>query len=445
MIEPLFLLMRWIQTIPMVLLMATPFDERELRLRREFAGLFSVIYMLLASVLLAVASVAASTNGTRNIIARDLGMAAMMAVYFWGWANMVRTPAVRKVTVAVIMLHYAAILNALSNILASLILEERYLGEINADAGSLTFNLCLLASTAITWPVVWYFLRHVLRKNLPVLDDRQIRRGLGYMCIVFFMFCVATYNPPYEMRLEMLIVVMTLVVTDMVAYYIFFQEIGAVHRKEEAIRQLESYRLQYQQISARVEEARRLRHDMRHHLITLGALNAQGKQAEITDYLKRYGGVYDQLEGCKDWKDPVVESILGYYLAKADEEGIPINCNVILEGSTGIDPVDMTVLLSNCLENSMEALRHIPQEKRQLDIDIQITGKILLLQIINSCMDVNGTKEFTTWEHFSSGKSRGRKGVGLQSIAGSAEKYGGSARFQQKDGMFTVRVVLNLP
>lgn len=69
----------------------------------------------------------------------------------------------------------------------------------------------------------------------------------------------------------------------------------------------------------------------------------------------------------------------------------------------------------------------------------------MLLQVINSCDTLNDTGGVTGWEHFLSGKRRGKRGLGLQSIADSAQKYGGNARFQQKDGLFTVQVVLNLP
>lgn len=92
---------------------------------------------------------------------------------------MIRTPGTRKLLMAVIMLHYAALLNAMSNVFAYLILKERYLEMINAECGSLTFDLYLLASTVMTWPLVWYFLRHILRKNLPAFADHQFQRHHG--------------------------------------------------------------------------------------------------------------------------------------------------------------------------------------------------------------------------------------------------------------------------
>lgn len=444
MVKPFFLLMRWFQMIPIAMLMLTPFEDRQLRVSRRVGLLLSAAYMVFAGVVLAIVSQMVSVDGRRNIIARDLCLAAVLAVYFFGWACAVCAPAAQKFLVAVIMFHYAAVLNAMSNVSAYFILGKSYLEIISGEAGSLTFDLCLLTSTAMTWPLVWYFLRHILLENLPGLDDRQVKRGLSYMCVVFLLFSAATYYPPYEIQPEMSIVIGAMTVTDMVAYYIFFQEVSAARRQEAAIRHLELYQMQYQEISSRVEEARRLRHDMRHHIITLAALNAQGKQGEIADYLEKYGAVYGRLEEYRMCGDPVAESVLGYYLALAREEGTNVNCKVTLNAGI-IDPMDMTVLLGNCLENAMEALRQVPRDRRRLDIDIRTSGGVLLLQVINSCDTLNDTGGVTGWEHFLSGKRRGKRGLGLQSIADSAQKYGGNARFQQKDGLFTVQVVLNLP
>lgn len=66
MIEPYFLLMRWIQTIPVALLMFAPFQEKELRWGWRKSCLISVGYMLLGCVALAAISArpARAINGT---------------------------------------------------------------------------------------------------------------------------------------------------------------------------------------------------------------------------------------------------------------------------------------------------------------------------------------------------------------------------------------------
>ena len=445
MIEPLFLLMRWFQTIPIAMLMLTPFEDEELRVRRSTGWLFSVGYMLLAGVVMAVISAAASVEGHRNIAARDISLAAVLAVYLSCWAMAVCTQAVRKMLVAVVMLHYAAMLNALSNLFAALILGGRYLAEINAEAGCLTFDLCLLAATALTYPLAWVFLRHVLRKNLPVLGDRQTYRGLGYLCAVFLLFCVGTYLPPYERQLWASITLGSLIATDMLAYYIFFQEIGAVRRQGEIARQLADYQMQYQIMMNRMEDTRRLRHDLRHHFNMLATLNAQGRSEDITMYLKEYSKVYEQLERQSFCGDPAVDSVLGYYLAQAGEEHIAMDYSVRLGPDHGVEHIDMTVLLGNCLENAAEAAGQMPEGARHITMELQSMERMVVLRVVNTCPAGGDTEGFTGWRAFPSGKEAGRTGVGLRSVSEIAAKYGGSAQFQRREGEFTARVTLCTP
>lgn len=447
MIEPLFLLMRWIQTIPIAMLMLTPFEDGELRVQRKIGRLFSFAYLFLADVGLAVISAAASAGGHRNIAVQGISLAVVLAVYLACWAVVIRAPAARKMLTAVIMLHYAAILNALSNLLAALISGDRYLVEISADTGSLTFDLCLFAATALTYPLVWAFLRWILQNNLPVLGARQTYRGLGYLCVVFLLFSIVTCLPAYERQPEATITLGSLIITDMIACCIYFQAIGAVRRQKEVARQLSDYQMQYQIIVDRMEDVRQLRHDLRHHFNMLKTLNAQGRTEDLTIYLKEYGEVYEQLEQQNFSGDPAVDSVLGYYLAQTEEGHIPMDLDIQLQKVHGIAHIDMTVLLGSYLENAVEAVRCLPEEQRRIAVELQSVERMVLLRVVNSCeagADTEGLG-FTGWKAFRSGKKKGRTGVGLWSVSEIAAKYGGDAQFQRKGGEFTVQVTLYMP
>ncbi len=440
-IQPYFLLMRWLQMLPLALLCFAPFGDEELLWGRRRGYLAATAYVVLSSVAMALISPLFSVNGQRNIIARDAVLVVVTSVFFYGWSRLVCTSGVRKLLVGAILLHYDLALQSVSDVLAAFVLEERYVAEVNAEAGSLTLDLCILVANMVTWPLVWVFCHRVLRKSLPALDDRDAARGLGYMFLIAVVFVVAIYNPRYEIKPEVPLFVVALIATDMVAYYIFFQEIGAVRRQAETARQLSDYQMQYQQIVSRMETVRRLRHDVRHHLNTLGALNAQGRTEDITEYLRQYGKVFEQLEDGYICGDPAVDSVLGYYRAQAAEEGAGLEYSVLLQGPSGVEHMDMTVLLGNSLENALEALRLLPEGERRLSVKLQPAGAMLLLQVANSCGPGEDTG-FAGWEAFPSGKKAGRSGVGLRSITEIAEKYGGSARFQRKGGSFTAQVSL---
>lgn len=100
------------------------------------------------------------------------------------------------------------------------------------------------------------------------------------------------------------------------------------------------------------------------------------------------------------------------------------------------------MLLGNCLENALEALRPLPSGARRLSIEIAPMGVMLLVRIVNTCGNLEDSRDFAGWEAFPSCKGKGREGVGLRSVAAIAEKYGGSAQFQRKNGEFTARISL---
>lgn len=321
---------------------------------------------------------------------------------------------------------WAATLRSFSAVTAALVRGDgaAYLAEVNTEAGSRAYALWALAAALLTWPLVWQFCRRILRRTLPLLDGRETRRGLGYICVMFALFCRGSFFLPYDIQPSTSLITVSLVLEESIVYFVFFREIGAVHRQAETAQELAVWQMQYKQLSRAIEETRRLRHDLRHHLnvlSALSALNAQGNQEEIGGYLKRYGTVYDRLEKQLFSGDPVVDSVLEYYLAQAGEDGVSVERRISLKGPTGMEAMDMTVLLGNCLENALEALRELPEEERRLSIEIVRSGAALPVRIKNASRE-SGSGEFAGWEAFLSRKGKDRKGLGLRSVSAIAEK-----------------------
>lgn len=102
------------------------------------------------------------------------------------------------------------------------------------------------------------------------------------------------------------------------------------------------------------------------------------------------------------------------------------------------------MLLGNCLENALEALRQLPEGERRLSIEMMPAKSMLVLRIQNTCTGTHNSGGAAGWEEFAFRKETARRGVGLRSVTAIAEKYGGNAQFQCKDGVFTTRVILNL-
>ena len=444
----------FIQLFPCTIMIFLPFSEEAYRFRRKtiFAGMaiasivLALIFPLMLDIVLRVGPFQYVNTPS------DLYMTAAILLGLSAYVWLVREAVVKKVMVFFCVMFYAAsqylLANWLGTILDSLLINtplyQPYVPVYNMQA-----MLLYLITAAVLLPVVRAVVIRPLREfNREIRPENMKREFLivilstvvFFIMISYFSIVLITVTGKIPAWMPMFPFLIT---EQVIIYWLVFRESVRRQRDNERQRFLEVQRLQYEKIASEMENTSRLRHDLRHHLNTIGALNAQGKQTEIAEYLGQYGAVVDLLNEQKFSGDPVVDSILEYYLALAYDARIPVECQVTLKGRSGVDPVDMTVLLGNCLENALEALWQLPENRRRLSIEMMPAKAMLVLRIQNACDCAGESVGPTGWESFTSHKGAGYRGVGLRSVTVIAEKYGGNAQFQCADGVFTTRVILN--
>ena len=444
-----------IQFYPCAILCFLPFPEDSYRFRRRyvFTGLTlgSAIPVLIYPVLLrrmisaGIDALFWATTFFHSFVL--LGLAA----YIW----LIRDAVIKKLLVFFIVLFYAATQYWLVNLCTYFIQISPLETTGLYSSGTL---MLYSVTTAVLVPSMMGAVISPLRDFIREIESKQMRQEFRFVLIslmVYFVIMICFSNiwgihsgnwEIYSDKSTWLlssILFLCLMLNQGMIFWMVFRE--SVRRKRDSERQrfLEVQRLQYEKIAGEMERTSRLRHDLRHHLNTLGALNAQGRQEEITEYLGQYGAVYDRLGRRNICADPVVDGVLEYYLALARAAEVSVEHRISLKASTGVESADMTVLLGNCLENALEALRQRPVGQRRLSIDMINADAAIILCIKNTCKGKSGSREPTGWEEFVSTKGADRRGVGLRSVTAIAEKYDGSAQFQCKDGVFTTRIILN--
>ena len=439
----------FIQFYPCTILCFLPFSEDSYRFRRRniftvltlASAISALIYSVLMRWMIRVGIDALFWGSTFFHIVVLLGLAAYILL--------VREAAIKKLLVFFIALFYAATQYWLVN-LGMCFIQFPTAVEITGFYSFGTLQMYAVTAAVLLPSMIGAVIRPLkdfLRESEPKQMRREFRLVLISLAVYFvMMICFSSIWGIYSDKITWLlfcILFLCLMLNQSMIFWMVFKE--SVRRKRDSDRQrfLEVQRLQYEKIAGEMERTSRLRHDLRHHLNTLGALNAQGRQEEITEYLGQYGAVYDQLDRQNICADPVVDSVLEYYLALARSAEVSVKYQISLKASSGVESADMTVLLGNCLENALEALRQLPDGQRRLSIEMMNAGSAIVLCIKNTCKGTSGSREPTSWEEFVSTKGADRGGVGLRSVTAIAEKYDGSAQFQCKDGVFTTRIILN--
>ena len=445
-----------IQTVPVALLWYVPFPEEKLRIsgRRLYLLLggtlaaFALGFSLLSGFLV-TGELRAQIQSASNLY---MGITLVLETGFFFWN--VRTGWEQKLLPILLMIHYAAILFVVCSTLVRII----YLGMRLAKVPYMVYGWeqCLVHTllSLLTVPPLFLFLRESVRSACRLMERETARRSCIYFTAALLLFCVALYgleNTEYldvSYDVGIMMILFAFLATDCILYIMFFHEMRMEARTRELEGEVRLLNSRYQQISSGIEEARRARHDIRHHLNAISVLNREGDRKGLEDYLARYEAVFRQQEERSFCRCPALDGILKYYVQKAEEAGIRVKTKISFpKEEPGIDAVDLTVLVGNLLDNAVMACGRLGDAaEKTLEISIRKVDASLLFLVKNSCERQDWeNEEFEDYTAFPSTRHALREGYGLRSIHVIAEKYKGSAEFRRWQGTFTVRVRLNLP
>lgn len=223
-------------------------------------------------------------------------------------------------------------------------------------------------------------------------------------------------------------------------YFLFYLMANSLNRNallKQENQFLSMQQAQYEALKSSIEETRQARHDMRHHFSTLSALAERKAWTELGNYLMlaQKSIPSAELNLCDN---PAVDGVAGHYCLRYKENSIPFSVKLELPHTLPIPEIDMCLVLSNLLENALEASLRTDTAKRHIRIQAYLHSSNVILLTVENAFDGTINEKNGV---FQSSKRRG-DGVGIQSVRRIAEKNGGYCRFTWTDGIFCANIML---
>lgn len=200
--------------------------------------------------------------------------------------------------------------------------------------------------------------------------------------------------------------------------------------------QLAMQAVQYENLQEKITEARRAKHDVRHHIALMQEYLAEGDYAALSEYLGRYSVSLPDDSLVRFCCNAAANAVLLYFAQQAKDNGIDYIVKTDIPQEPGIPETDISVLLGNLLENAMDACKAEPAEDRKIIVRANTDGGSLCLTVDNTYTG----KLSWAGGNLASTKHRGL-GLGTQSVRSIAAQYGGTCRFEARDGMFYASVL----
>lgn len=213
--------------------------------------------------------------------------------------------------------------------------------------------------------------------------------------------------------------------------------------KREAEQQSHILEVQREQYKREIEAQKRsanalslLRHDMRHFCVAISAYIDSGEYDKAKEYISGIISYVDRTATHKFCKNEIVNMILSSYENVMEENLIDLKYSICIPEQLPVSDVDLTSILSNALENAINAVLPLETEKRHITLHLRMDDGKLLISLKNTLEE---KPLFTDGIPISSKKDHG---FGTQSIRYVTEKLNGNCQFSVKDDWFILRIVL---
>ena len=348
-------------------------------------------------------------------------------------------------TIALAVCAVFACLNSLSRAVGTAITIRR---QLPPDKPWFCFSACIFYN-AVCWLITaaaYYPATHAVRAMVE--DDNFAQTWYVFWVLpMVFILLNLFITPRYQITLRIgrvlqVYIVMSIALLFLMLFFnaIFLLMAISINRNvrlQQENQLLSMQQQRYESLKAAIEEARQARHDLRHQLCQLAALAEEGDLEKIKAYLSGAVSRIPSLE-MHFCENRAADGVVGYYCALAKREQIPFSVQLDLPECLPVDEINLCLVLSNLLENALEASLRTAPARRRIKLTAYLHGNSLaLIQVENTYDGVIREKGGV----FQSSKRKG-EGVGIQSVRHIAEKSGGVSTVTYQDGLFCAKVML---
>lgn len=339
---------------------------------------------------------------------------------------------------------FSTLYTILCTIFASFYISFTAIWIVNIfDGGYILYNFTRIILFVLTMFIVHYFISEKYQ-----LIQREMDKGWGMFCILPMICISAMYYQYYRHgfdnnHIRPLLYSSSIILIMMIIFFTLFYVFHLLHernllREQQRILALQSKvqweMFEYQKEAS--EKTNRKWHDFRFHTNNLIELLEEGEINIALTYLKEQQ-ILDIPENIEYCKHSSVNSILLHWAARIQEAGILLDIKTEIPQSLTIDPMELSSLFANAIENAYNGCQCLPENcAKYITIGANYIEDRLEVMFTNSCQS-----DICFHDNIPVSQNEGG-GNGIRSIQFIVKEYKGTVFFDARDNEFTFRADL---
>ena len=204
--------------------------------------------------------------------------------------------------------------------------------------------------------------------------------------------------------------------------------------------QIAAQQKQLEYLQQHIRDTRRMRHDIRHHILALQGFITKNDYAGMSDYVRELLSGLEEFPSESYCGNTAIDALLGYYSQEAEENHIRISISAALSDIMPASDTDLCIILGNLLENALEACKRQKSPEPYIRVQIFMPTDATLVIVVENSHDQEIRKKDNL---FLSSKEKNRKGIGISSVLDVAKSYRGIPNFEYDKEHFKVSLLLH--
>ncbi len=323
-----------------------------------------------------------------------------------------------------------------------MLLSDNHSIDVQADRNILRLQGMIL-SRALTILILWIEKKIFDKKNMGITFYDMLFIVIptcSNICILFAIYGFMNWNKNIiSEELHILLILSLFILVSTICILVFSEHYFKIKQKqieyEKAKNHLQCKYLYYENKNKIENEVRKMYHDMKQHLTYLERGDNKSKE-----YIKKINNKIKAYENYINSGNEILDTIISDKMTIAERENIRMECDIEFEEGYFLEPIDITCIFGNALDNCIEACLEIEDvSERFITIKSRCENGFILVKIVNSKkgeLIYNGDKIETKK------KNKNSHGFGLSNIKEAVLNYKGMFKLNEKEDLFELIITI---
>lgn len=280
------------------------------------------------------------------------------------------------------------------------------------------FITCIKSKIAINLYIILISTLFIIFSILISIEDKINGSNIAFSAII--MLCIVAVSIYVYVRL--------------IEYYNENFKIGIIEKQNKY------YKQQLLTINKLSKTSKSVKHDYKNHMSVIKSLLDNENFDELKKYVHNICNKISEIERLNYTENIVIDSILNFKIDEIKESCIKYEFNIKIPKDLNINSVDITIILSNLLDNAIEACkRDLKTLNKYINLDLMFKDNLFIIKCKNSFdgfINEKGKNIITRKDN------KVDCGIGIFNIENVVKKYNGFMEISYDENNFNVDISL---